>query len=78
MIRTRLIEEKEKVDSDRMRPKVIDWQKIPMIRHQSFIATVKEIIEFSSEIDVVKVGIIGDMHSGKSTMAAAIALVIHK
>ncbi len=49
-----------------------------MIRHQSFIATVKEIIEFSAEIDVVKVGIIGDMHSGKSTEAAAIAHVIHK
>jgi len=49
-----------------------------MIRHQSFIATVKEIIEFSSEMDVVKVGIIGDMHSGKSTMAAAIGHVIHK
>ncbi len=78
LIRTRLIEEKEKIDSDRIRPKIITWQKERMIRHQSFIASVKEIIEFSSEIDVVKVGIIGDMHSGKSTMASAIGHVIHK
>ena len=57
---------------------MITWKGVQMIRHQSFIASVKEIIEFSNEIDVVKVGIIGDMHSGKSTMASAIGHTIHK
>ena len=78
MIRQRLVEEKKKSTSDRARPKVIDWQGVQMIRHQSFIASVKEIIEFSREMDVVKIGIIGDMHSGKSTMAVAISHIIHK
>lgn len=78
MIRQRLVEETKKSASDRARPRVIKWKGVQMIRHQSFIASVKEIIEFSSEMDVVKVGIIGDMHSGKSTMAEAIGHTIHE
>ena len=48
-----------------------------MVRVHSFLATVKEIIDYSEEIDVVRVGIIGDMMSGKSTLAKSIAHAIH-
>lgn len=70
--------EEETKSSDRLKPKIIKWQGVDMIRNQSFIAAVKEIIEFSAEIDVCKVGIIGDPHSGKTTEGEAIAHVIHK
>jgi len=63
--------------SDRIRPKMIQWKGVYLLRQQSFNATVREIIEFSNELDVVKVGIIGDMSSGKSTMSEAIAHTIH-
>tara|TARA_B100000029_G_scaffold31644_1_gene30125 strand:- start:747 stop:1805 length:1059 start_codon:yes stop_codon:yes gene_type:complete len=69
---------REKQPSSRLRPAVIKWKDEHIIRQHSFIAPVKEIIVWAEEIDVTRVGIIGDMHSGKSTMAAAIAHVIHK
>jgi hypothetical protein len=64
-------------NSDRVRPKVIKWHDVPMIRNHSFLAAIDEICEYSKEIDVVRVGIIGDMHSGKSTMAEAIGHAFH-
>lgn len=48
-----------------------------MVRNESFIAAVKEIITYAEEIDVVRVGILGDMHSGKSTISMAIAHAFH-
>lgn len=64
--------------SDRIRPKVITWKGVPMVRHHSFMAAVQEIVDFNDEIDVVRIGLIGDMHSGKSTLARAISHVLHK
>lgn len=64
--------------SSRLRPVVIKWKGISMIRKHSFIAAIREIISFSDEMDFTKIGIIGDQHSGKSTLARAIAHVIHK
>jgi len=49
-----------------------------MVRQESFLAACKEIINWAEEIDVTRVGIVGDMHSGKTTMAEAIAHTIHK
>jgi len=68
----------EKARADSYIPQVIKWNKVNMIRDHSFLATVQEIIDFSSEIDVTKVGIIGDPHSGKTTMGDCIAHCIHK
>ena len=59
-------------------PKVIKWKGITMVRNQSFLASVQEIINYSAEMDVTRVGIIGDMHSGKTTMAKSIAHAIHE
>ena len=69
------------------KPKVIKWkgwikglkekQGIDMVRNQSFLAAIREIIDYSNEMDVVRVGIVGDMMSGKSTMSMAIGHAIH-
>lgn len=59
-------------------PKMIKWKGVSMVRNHSFMATVKEIVRFSEEIDVCRVGLVGDMHSGKSTLSQSIAHAIHK
>ena len=67
----------EKSASDRHLPKVIKWKGVSMVRNHSFLSTVRQIIDFSKTLDVVKIGIIGDQHSGKSTLAQSIAHCIH-
>ncbi len=67
----------ETVRAGRQIPKVIKWKGVNMVRNHSFLATIKEIIDYSEEMDVTRVGIIGDMHSGKSTMAQAIGHAVH-
>lgn len=59
-------------------PSIIKWKGINMIRQHSFLAAINEIVTWSEEIDVTRIGIVGDMHSGKSTMAEAIAHAVHK
>jgi GTPase SAR1 family protein len=41
------------------------------------MAAIKEIMIYSDEMDVVRIGIIGDMHSGKTTISQSIGHVIH-
>src|SRR3972149_3062432 len=48
-----------------------------MIRNQSFYAAVDDIINWSETLDVTRIGLIGDPHSGKSTLAEAIAHSVH-
>ena len=64
--------------SDKLRPTVITWKGHHMVRAHSFLASIREVIRFSEELDVVRIGLIGDMHSGKSTLSQAIAHAIHK
>ena len=59
-------------------PKVITWKGITMVRNQSYLASVQEIVDYSEEMDVVRIGIIGDMHSGKTTLAKSLGHTIHK
>ena len=59
-------------------PVTAKWKGVPYIRSQSFLATIREIINFSAEIDVCRIGLIGSMHSGKSTLSQSIAHAIHK
>lgn len=88
MIKNRvIIDESGKKKSDRNIPKSIKWKgwlkghkdkvAVNMVRNQSFIASVKEIIEWSDEMDVTRIGIVGDMMSGKSTLAMTISHTIH-
>ena len=59
------------------KPSVITWKGVDMVRKQSFMAAVQEIITYSDEMDVTRIGIIGDMHSGKTTLSQCIGHVIH-
>ena len=78
VLQQRVRQIRDKQPSSRLRPKIIKWKDTHIIRQHSFIAAVKEIVQWSDEIDVTRVGIIGDMNSGKTTMANAIGHVVHK
>jgi hypothetical protein len=49
-----------------------------MIRTHSIRATVIEILQVSKALDVVKVGIVGEPSTGKTTLAKVLAHLIHK
>src|SRR3989304_2227762 len=60
------------------RPTVTKWKGEPMIRVHSIRATVKEILQVSKALDVVKVGIVGEPATGKTTLAKVLAHLVHK
>lgn len=78
MITSQELKIESKPTTDRQKPKVIKWKGVDMIRGHSFLSTVQEIVNFNSTIHVCRIGIIGDMHSGKTTLAEAMAHAIHK
>ena len=71
----KVIESKSKKN---LAPVTAKWKGVPYVRSHSFLATVREVISFSAEIDVCRIGLIGSMHSGKSTLSQSIAHAIHK
>ena len=77
MIRNRVKQVLVEQNRDRYIPKVIKWKGVNMVRAHSFLATIREIITWSAEIDVTRIGLVGDPHSGKSTLAKCIAHAVH-
>mgnify|MGYP006274086331 CR=1 FL=1 len=65
-------------NGERNVPVVIKWKGQNMVRQHSFLSTVSEIIAWSLDSDVTKIGIVGEPSSGKSTLAEALAHAIHK
>lgn len=59
------------------RPTITKWKGEPMIRIHSLKATVKEILQVAKVLDVVKVGIVGDPSTGKTTLAMTLGHLIH-
>ena len=67
-----------KPKTNKFLPTIMKWKGVNMVRQESFLAAVKEVVRWAEEIDVTRIGIVGDMHSGKTTMAEAISHSIHK
>ena len=63
---------------DSHRPTITKWKGESMIRVHSMRASVREIVMKSKNRDVIKVGIVGEPHTGKSTQADTIGHLIHK
>jgi len=55
-----------------------DWKGVKMIRAHSIIATAKEVLGHNKFFQVTRVGIVGNMGTGKSTLAITLAHLIHK
>jgi len=59
-------------------PVTEDWKGVKMIRAHSIIATAKEVLEHNRFFQVTRVGIVGNMGTGKSTLAMTLAHLCHK
>ena len=59
-------------------PITVDWQNAKMVRNQSIRAVVREILNLSDSLDVVKINIIGTPSTGKTTLAETLAHLCHK
>ena len=68
----------EESDSKGHRPILIKWKDETIIRSHSLRVTVREILNVSKALDVVKVGIIGEPATGKTTLAESLGHLIHK
>ena len=55
-----------------------DWKGVKMIRAHSIIATAKEVLGHNKFFQATRVGIVGNMGTGKSTLAMTLAHLIHK
>lgn len=60
------------------RPTIQAWKGVPMIRVHSFRATIREVLQYIDSLDFVKIGIVGNQSTGKTTLAEAICHLIHK
>lgn len=79
MIQTRTISiesDRGSGSSDKL-PTITKWKGESMIRVHSMRAAVKEIVRASKNKDVVKIGIIGEPDTGKTTQADLISHLIH-
>jgi hypothetical protein len=65
----------KKVDT---KPVLGIWKDQQYIRSHSLRASVKEILDAATALDVVKVGIIGEPSTGKTTLADSIGHLCHK
>lgn len=59
------------------KPVTIEWKGEPMIRNHSIKAAVLEIVKMSQNVDVVKINLIGNPGTGKSSLARLIAHLTH-
>ncbi len=73
----RLIQEPERGKKGKI-PVTIEWKGERMIRNHSLQASVKEIVRMTQSLDVVKINLVGNPSTGKTTLAASIAHLIHQ
>lgn len=66
-----------KIDDRTRKPVLTSWKGIEMIRNHSLLATVKDILAVKEDLDVVKIGIVGEESTGKTTLAETLAHLIH-
>ena len=62
--------------TDRKRA-IIEWKGVRFIRGHSFLVAIKQIAAQARWNDVIKIGIVGGMGTGKTTLAQAIAHAFH-
>ena len=69
---------KPTVERKSEKPVTIEWNNARMVRTHSIKIASHEILTISSNIDVVKVNIVGDTGSGKTELARTLAHLLHK
>lgn len=59
-------------------PTIIWWGDQRIIRSESFLARIRDIAATASSLELVKIGIIGDQHTGKTSLSQSIAHALHR
>lgn len=78
MIKQITVDPQEEAEAKDRRPAIIKWKNENMVRVHSLRATVKEILAGLQVLDVIKVGVIGEPSTGKSSLEDTLAHLIHK
>lgn len=73
----RLIQEPERGKKGKV-PVTIEWKGERMIRGHSLQSSVREIVRMTQSLDVVKINLVGNPSTGKTTLAGSIAHLIHQ
>lgn len=59
-------------------PVTVEWKGVRMIRGHSLQSSVRDIVRMVQNLDVVKINVIGNPGTGKTTFAHALAHLIHQ
>lgn len=80
LMMSNIIRYRRKTDSvnKTVKPVTTEWKNARMVRTHSIKVASHEIITMSSNIDVVKVNIVGETGSGKTALASTLAHLLHK
>lgn len=65
-------------DAKSHRPTLTSWKGARMVRVHSILAVVDEMLGMLNSLDVVKIGIVGEPSTGKTTLAFLLAHLLHK
>ena len=77
-LEVREVDPEQQVKTIVTRPLIIKWKQVPMVRGHSLRAAVSEMLQVMDRLDVVKIGIVGDQATGKSTLEDTLGHLIHK
>jgi len=64
-------------DPKNHRPTITSWKGERMIRVHSIMATVKQMLQMLNSLDLIKIGIIGEPSTGKTSLALLLAHLFH-
>ena len=76
--RKKRIVDRNKVTKEKKKPTVITWKDAKLLRTHAIKRPIHEILSLISQLDVVKINIIGNPSTGKSTLALTLAHLLHK
>ena len=76
--RKKTIVNRTKNTKEKKKPQLIMWKDAKILKRHSIKVPINEILSLISQLDVVKINIIGNPSTGKSTLAMTLAHLLHK
>lgn len=73
-----MMESQERIIKQRQKPTIITWKDARMIRNQSVRAVADEIMNMSSNQDLISINVIGKQSTGKTELCRTLAHLVHQ